>query len=230
MTRRRAIQGDNMFKQFNQSVFLLLGLAVSLPSAAAQVTINHTVDLSGVVVENTGSGDYVSKIYVFPPSVQIGSGDAVDMTINFASGQTMQMSDLGLNGSLMTAWMAQDSTDPTNSSVFSIAKAYLDWLDADGNVIRTVVVGEDSSHATHIGVETSNFLNNGESLLFSGYHAYFEVVSLQNDPSHYSGPWLYMRADQLHITAVPEASTYAMMLAGLSLVGAMARGRKQAEV
>ena len=220
-----------MFKPFNKSVFLLLGLAVSLPSAAAQVTVNHTVDLSGAVVENIGFGDYVSKIYDFPPSVEIGSGDAVDMTINFASGQTVQMSDLGLNGSLMTAWMAQDSIDPPNSSVFSIANAYLDWLDAGGNVIRTIVVGSDSSHATHIGVETSNFLNAGESLLFSGYHAYFEVVSLQNDPSHYSGPWLYMRADDLQITAVPEASTYAMMLAGLGLVGgAMVRRRKQVEV
>jgi hypothetical protein len=220
-----------MGKQFNQSVLLLLGFAVSLPSAAAQVTISHTVDLSGVVIENTGFGDYVSKIYDFPPSVQIGSGDAVDMTINFASGQTMQMSDLGLNGSLMTAWLSQDNTiDPPNSSIFTIANAYVDWLDAGGNVIRHVHVGSDSTHAAHIGVEASNFLNNGESLLFSGYHAYFEVVSLQNDPSHYSGPWLYMRADQLQITAVPEASTYAMMLAGLGLVGAMTRRRKQAEV
>ncbi len=220
-----------MFKQFNKSVFLLLGLAVSLPAAAAPVTINHIVDLSGVAVQNSGFGDYVSKIYDFPPSVQIGSGDAVDMTINFASGQTVQMSDLGLNGSLMTAWLSQDNTiDPANTSNFTIANAYVDWLDAGGNVIRHVHVGSDSTHAAHIGVEASNFLNAGESLLFSGYHAYFEVVSLQNDPSHYSGPWLYMRADQLHITAVPEASTYAMMLAGLGLVGAMTWRRKQAEV
>lgn len=219
-----------MFKQLNKSVFLLLGLAASLPAAAAQVTINHVVDLSGAVVQNDGFGDYVSKIYDFPPSVQIGSGDAVDMTINFASGQTVQMSDLGLKGSLMTAWLSQDnSIDPANSSYFSIKNAYVDWLDANGNVIRHVYVGEDSSHATHIGVETSNFLKAGESLLFSGYHAYFEVVSLQNNPSHYSGPWLYMRADQLQISAVPEASTYAMMLAGLGLVGAMTRRRKQAE-
>lgn len=220
-----------MFKQINKSVFLLLGLATSLPAAAAQVTINHVVDLSGAVVQNDGFGDYVSKIYDFPPSVQIGSGDAVDMTINFASGQTVQMSDLGLKGSLMTAWLSQDnSIDPANSSYFSIKNAYVDWLDANGNVIRHVYVVEDSSHATHIGVETSNFLKAGESLLFSGYHAYFEVVSLQNNPSHYSGPWLYMRADQLQISAVPEASTYAMMLAGLGLVGAMTRRRKQAEV
>ena len=220
-----------MFKQFNQSAFLLLGLAVSLPSAAAQVTINHIVDLYGVAVQNSGSGDFVSKIYDFPPSVQIGSGDVVDMTINFASGQTMQMSDLGQgNGSLMTAWLSQDSfIDPVNTSIFSIANASVDWLDAGGNVIRTVYVGSDSTGESHIGVEAPNFLNAGESLLFSGYRAHFEVVSLQNDPSHYSGPWLYLRADRLQITAVPEASTYAMMLAGLGLVGAMTRRRKQAE-
>lgn len=219
-----------MFKQFNKSVFLLLGVAVSLPSAAAPVIINHIVDLSGVAVQNSGSGDFVSKIYDFPPSVQIGSGDAVDMTINFASGQTVQMSDLGQgNGNLMTAWLSQDSTvDPVNTSNFSIANAYVDWLDAGGNVIRSVYVGSDSTGESHIGVEAPNFLNSGESLLFSGYHAYFEVVSLQNDPSHYSGPWLYMRADQLQITAVPEASTYAMMLAGLGLVGTVARRRKHA--
>ncbi len=219
-----------MFKQFNKSVFLLLGVAVSLPSAAAPVIINHIVDLSGVAVQNSGSGDFVSKIYDFPPSVLIGSGDAVDMTINFASGQTVQMSDLGQgNGNLMTAWLSQDSTvDPVNTSNFSITNAYVDWLDAGGNVIRSVYVGSDSTGESHIGVEAPNFLNSGESLLFSGYHAYFEVVSLQNDPSHYSGPWLYMRADQLQITAVPEASTYAMMLAGLGLVGTVARRRKHA--
>jgi len=154
----------------------------------------------------------------------------VDMTINFASGQTMQMSDLGQgNGSLMTAWLSQDNIDPVNTSKFSIYNAYLDWLDASGNVSRQVHVGSDSTHAAHIGVEASNFLNAGESLLFSGYHAYFEVVSRQNDPSQYSGPWLYTRADQLQITAVPEASTYAMMLAGLGLVGAITGRRKQAE-
>lgn len=221
-----------MFRQFNKSTLLLLGLSISLPSAAAQVTINHIVDLTGAVVQNSGSGDYVSKIYDFPPSVQIGSGDAVDMTVNFASGQTVQMSDLGQgNGSLMTAWLSQDSSiDPVNTSNFSIANAYVDWLDAGGNVIRSVYVGSDSTGESHIGVEAPNFLNAGESLLFSGYHAYFEVTYLQNDPSHYSGPWLYLRADQLQITAVPEASTYAMMLAGLGLVGTVTRRRKQAKV
>lgn len=220
-----------MFRQFNKSVFLLLGLAVSLPSAAAQVTINHVVDLSGAVVQNLGFGDYVSKIYDFPPSVQIGSGDAVDMTINFASGQTVQMSDLGEgHGSWLNAWMAQDTNiDPPNSSNFTIANAYVDLLDAGGNVIRSVYVGSDSTHAAHIGVEASSFLDAGESLLFSGYHAYFEVTFLENDPSHYSGPWLYMGADRLEVTAVPETSTYAMMLAGLGLVGAMARRRRQIE-
>ena len=219
-----------MFKQFNTSLILLLGLAVSLPAAAAQVTISHVVDLGGVTIQNSGSADFVSNIYDFPPSVQIGSGDAVDMTINFVSGQTMQMSDLGQgSGSLMTAWLSQDSTiDPVNTSNFSIQNAYLDWLDAGGNVIRHVYLGSDTTGESHIGVEAPNFLNAGESILFSGYHAYFEVVSLQNDPSHYSGPWLYMRADHLQITAVPEASTYAMMLAGLGLVGAMARRRNHA--
>jgi hypothetical protein len=219
-----------MFKPFSKSVLLLVGLAVALPAAAAQVTINHVVDLGGVAVQNAGFGDYISKIYDIPPSVTIASGDAVDMTIRFASGQTVQMSDLGAgHGSWLNAWMAQDNTiDPPNSSIFTIANAYVDWLDAGGNIIRHVHVGSDSTHAAHIGVEASNFLNTGESLLFSGYHAYFEVTSLTNNPSHYSGPWLYMGADQVQITAVPEASTYAMMLAGLGLVGAMTRRRIQA--
>jgi hypothetical protein len=219
-----------MFRQFSRSLLLLAGLAGSLPAAAAQVTINHVVDLGGVAVQNAGFGDYVSKIYDFPPSVQIASGDAVDMTISFASGQTVQMSDLGAgHGSWLNAWMAQDaSIDPANSSNFTIANAYVDLLDAGGNVIRSVYVGSDSTHAAHIGAEATNFLNTGESLLFSGYHAYFEVTYLQNNPSHYSGPWLYMGADHLQITAVPEASTYAMMLAGLALLGAARRRRNHA--
>lgn len=219
-----------MFKRLSTSAALLLGCAAALPATAAQVTVHYTVDLSSAVVKNAGFGDYVSEIYEFPPSVEIASGDAVDMTVSFASGQSVQLSDLGEgNGSWLNAWLAQDTRlDPPNSSNFSITNAYVDLLDAGGQVIRTVNVGSDSTHAAHIGVEATNFLNTGESVLFSGYHAYFEVTSLLNDPSHYSGPWVYMGGDRLQITAVPEASTYAMMLAGLGLVGAMARRRNRA--
>jgi hypothetical protein len=223
-----------MFKQFNKSVLLLLGLAVSLPSAAAQVTINHIVDLSGVVVQNSGFGDNVSvsDIYNFPASVQISSGDTVDMLISFASGQAVQMSDLGQgNSSSIYGWMTQDTNiDPPNTSNFTIANAYVDLMDAGGNVIRSVYVGTETGGAAHIGPGASGFLNVGESLLFYSYHTYFEVVSLENDPSHYSGPWLSIEADRLQITAVPEASTYALMLAGLGLVGGVTRRRKQIEV
>jgi hypothetical protein len=202
-----------MFASF--AGLLVVGLGDVPQSATAQITINHVIDLSGAVVENIGFGDYINKIYDFPASVQIGSGDSVDMTIMFASGQTVLMTDLGMgNESWVSGWLKQDINDPPNTSIFTIDNASVDLLDAGGNVIRSVFVGMDSSGETHIGPDALGVLNAGESLLVSGYHTYFDVVSLQNDPSHYSGPWLYMGADRLQIT-VPEPSTNVIMLAAL---------------
>ena len=164
---------------------------------------------------------------ISPRPVQIGSGDSVDLTINFASGQTVLMTDLGQgNGSWVSGWLKQDSNDPPNTSIFTIDNAYVDLLDAGGNVIRSVYVGTDSSGETHIGPDVFGVLNAGESLLVSGYHAYFDVVSLQNDPSHYSGPWVYMGADRLQIT-VPEPSLIAMTLASIGLWGIVAQCKNQ---
>jgi hypothetical protein len=201
---------------------LLVGLGASLQPTSAQVTISHVIDLNGAMVENIGFGDYINKVYDLPAPVQIGSGDGVDMTIHFATGQSVLMTDLGQgNDSWVSGWLKQDSNDPPNTSIFTIDNAYVDLLDAGGNVIRHVYVGLDSSGETHIGPDAFGVLNSGESLLVSGYHAYFDVVSLQNDPSHYSGPWLFMGADRLQIT-VPEPSASAMVLVCLGLLATTA--------
>ncbi len=216
-----------MAERARRAVLGLLGLAVAAPAAAMQVTVDYVVDLRAAAVQNTGFGDYISKIYEIPPSVRIGSGDAVDLKITFARGQWLRMTDLGQgNGSLMTAWLEQDvSIDPANTSIFGVVNASIDFLGAGGSVIRSVQVGSLASGEAHLGPEARDVLGPGESLQFSGYRAYFDVVSLQNDPSHDGGPWLYVNADRLQIGAVPEVSAAAMMLAGMGLVGIATRRR-----
>jgi hypothetical protein len=214
---------------------LLLGLLGSFSSHAAQATVTDVIDLSGTTIRNDGWGDYINRAYDFSfynssGPLEVASGDSVEMTIRFAKGQTVTMMDLGQgHGSWNHGWLFQDSSiDPVNTSIFSIANARVDLLDTGGNIIRTVKIESDSSGVSHLGPDAYGFLNPNESLVVGGYHTKFDVVSLEQNPSHYSGPWLYMGADKLQVSLVPEVPTYAMMLAGLGLMGTILRARRVA--
>lgn len=194
------------------------------------VTIDQVVDLGGAL-RDYALGDYLLKEYSFAEPMLVQAGDSVDLTVRFSGTQALQMSDLGLgSGSSLYAWMAQDSLfDAPNSSNFTIANAYVDLLGTDGSVIRTIYVGTQSNGASHLGPDVNGLLYAGETLTITGYHAYFEVVALENGVGHYRGPWVYVQADQLQIVPVPEASTYAMMLAGLGLVAGASLRRRRAK-
>lgn len=197
-------------------------------SGTADVTITQVVDLDGAL-RDYALGDYVLKEYSFAEPMRVETGDSVDLTVRFSGVQALQMSDLGNgSGSSLYAWMAQDSLlDTPNSSNFTIANAYVDLFGTDGSVIRTIQVGTQSNGSSHLGPDVNGLLHAGETLTITGYHAYFEVVSLENGVGYYRGPWVYVQADQLQIVPVPEASTYAMMLAGLGLVAGFSRLRRR---
>lgn len=191
----------------------------------SDVVISEVIDLNGAL-HDYPIGDYALKEYSFAQPVQIRTGDTVDLTVTFGA-DALQLSDMGSGrGSALYAWLAHDSfLDPANSSTFTIANAYVDLLGTDGSVLRTIYAGTQSNGSTHIGPDVTGLLGAGETLTISGYHAYFEVVSLENGVAHYLGPWVYVQADSLNIVPIPEASTYAMMLVGLALVAGAARRR-----
>lgn len=192
---------------------------------SSDVVISQVIDLDGAL-HDYPIGDYALKEYAFDQSVQIRTGDTVDLTVTFGA-DALQLSDMGSGrGSALYGWLAHDSfLDPANSSAFTISNAYVDLLGSDGSVLRTIYAGTQSNGSTHIGPDVTGLLNAGETLTIYGYHAYFEVVSLENGAAYYRGPWVYVQADSLNLVPIPEASTYAMMLVGLALVAGAARRR-----
>lgn len=107
-------------------------------------------------------------------------------------------------GTTRTLWIGLKRTAP-NAPTFAWsngdAVAYTNWSGGEPNNYWNGLVGEDYTH-TYTNGTWNDLANN------SGY--------------------AYPQYGVMEVSAVPESETLAMLLAGLGLVGAVARRRKQA--
>lgn len=192
---------------------------------ADTVTITRSLDLSSGAWSNTGNSVLVGAY--FNPSSLIKVGDVVDLTFNFLAGQSLMVSSTG-GSQRISPMLFQDSIlSQPNTSNFSLTNASMELIGLSGSFPVSVDIPSQSSGSMQIGATFSGaFVGAGQSITFTGIHSRFDVAALQNNQSFYSRAVLNVSADGVAIAPVPEPETYAMVLAGLGLIGAIARRRK----
>ena len=206
-----------MFKVLASTLTLSALLAV--PTASHAVIFTFNASLSGAnevlpVVGGPGSGTAVLNYD------DKGTSVLTDDTYNFS------MSVFGLTGGTATG---------TAASVFHIHGA--------ANTVQNgpVVIGLDNA-------SLFSFFNSGSTLLVGGSNVVAPTTLFSNGPYSnlsflsmlrsslayvnihtFLNPQGAVRGQLIEVTAVPEPSTYAMLLAGLGVVGLVARRRRASQ-
>lgn len=203
------------------ALIVLTSAGLTAPATAATVSVNQTLDLALTAFAPTGwSGVVGAPAFSAPFLVPIAVGDTFDFTIDFASTQTLTLT----NTSLLWAFAYADtpSSNVTGTGTLSL-------LDASGNALLSSNVLTTTEGSIHFGQQFGNSDFGGAlsgSVSFYGLR-YTATLDSYDEPGltvrNYSVPAFYFVADSNSVALVPEPETYALMLAGLGLVGFVAR-------
>jgi hypothetical protein len=212
----------SQFKAALITACLCGGLAV--PAFAANTAVVEvTLDTSFIEPGNL-PGDFTgSATGGFGPafSVDLAVGDTLDITIDFAGDQTLTIEGLDL---IWAFSFANLETDVEGTGMFQ-------FLKADGRVLLESLEKTSVEGSVHFGqiFYAEDFPGLPDSITFSGVRYIGTVVS-------YIDPGIGSRAydaaglsfDSAGFTAaVPEPGTWALMLAGVGLIGAAAARRRR---
>ncbi|HEX2816407.1 MAG TPA: PEPxxWA-CTERM sorting domain-containing protein [Phenylobacterium sp.] len=206
--------------------------ALLLASGAARantITLNETVDLTAPQ-SPTGSffgwRDFTDTGGAFSPdfSFDLSAGDTLDYTADFLGNQTVTL----VNPSLI--WLLSSATDGGATGVNGTGS--LDLLDAVGNVLYSSTVKTDDEGSVHFGqfFDPSDFSALPTTITIGGLH-YVGTLNSYDDPSitvrTYADPQVLFSVDSATVsTGVPEPLTWALMVAGFGLAGAVLRRRR----
>ncbi len=116
----------------------------------------------------------------------------------------------------------------SSSTAFTLNDAYFTAAWRDGMNIHAVASGAGGSYTMDFLVNTSA----PNRIVFNWSNINSVTFSASGGIQHggYSGAGTHFAVDNITINAVPEPETYAMMLAGLAGLAAVARRRKTAAV
>lgn len=202
-------------------------VALSLMGSAAMATtatVSTTLDVSNIVPGLFGFTGGVQGNANFPPgmNVVLAEGDTLDFTVDFAGSQTLTLNNLG---SLWLLSFADKVSDVAGTGTLTL-------LDSAGSALYTSNVKTNIEGEVHFGqfFFSGDFVGLPVSVTFGGLR-YVGTVDDYVEPGvterTYASPVFLFNANSF-TTNVPEPSTWALMLAGMGVCGAMARRRKPA--
>jgi hypothetical protein len=213
-----------MKKQIIAALLTAATIFASNLASAGTVVINQTFDLANP--DQISSKQLIASSDLFDPSTLIHVGDTVDLTYNFLPGQALRLASTGGTQSFFASLWQDGDLSTQNTSVFTIGNTSFNLIGASSSFSSVINGADQSAGRDNLGaIFTGTFLANGDSVSFTGIHASFNVTALQGGQSYYNQSYLSVKGDNLAVTAVPEPETYAMMVAGLSLLAFMQRRR-----
>lgn len=200
--------------------------ALAFLSAAGSAYAGLTPDSYNMLNGNTGSYNYWDEIYSGAGCVTCDNaaltGGRGDLTDGIIATDNWNITEAPSGNGPYVGW----TLDPTitfhwNSPVnISSATFYFDDADGYGGVSAPASVTVDGINfpiADPSGPSPFSFVANG--LSFTGNDL---VVTIQRNNA-----WVFLSEVEFNAAPIPEPETYAMLLAGLGLLGFVARRRQQ---
>lgn len=200
---------------------VIAATALSAPAYATNIVVNQTLDVTQPMSGTFPAfyGWQGTPAFDGGFNVAIAEGDTFDFTIDFLGSQTLTVN----NPTMVWAFsFADQGSEVTGTGTFS-------FLDAAGLPFLTSSTKTDTEASVHFGqfFHESDFAGGfPSSITFSG-------VRYSGTLNDYIQPGVITRnydSPAFYISAVPEPETYVMLLAGLGLLGFMARRRKETAV
>lgn len=209
----------NSQKLFSAVLFSFLASSAS----AAVVNLNATADLSLASVSATEvqAGEYFGFGSALPLShpFSVATGDTFIYNLDFFGNQQLTVENLSL------AWPLVITANYTQDTFIDMTGT-LDLLGADNSVVATASKSNVDGMIHIAQVFYGSDFGNPASVTFSGFRYTGVVTSQDISPRTYDSPSLWFQGTSVSVTAVPEPESYAMLLAGLGLVGAVCKRRK----
>ena len=195
-------------------------------SGSALFNISDTCALTaGSLLTSANCGDmFVSNATVL---LTLGDGGSTLSTLNFSG--TTALTSVQLDSEGNVAWVEANWWNPLVSgtgSTFNLGNYYfsLGFSSLGANLFHTEKTAFLDSHGSH-GPDERTFFWNGEGNGHLGDLCGPTTAPFDGDRCGFSDVYGAMTFSP--IAAIPEPSTYALMIAGLGAVGFMSRRRRQ---
>lgn len=211
------------------TIFAALGLAVS--PAQASVTSGVAISsFAGATVEkfNNGPTQYVSS-YDFGNGLSYQNNSTQTDIVNYNGGYGMGNATSISTGKDGDGYFGTYDTPSTFRFYFSGGATSFGFFGAESDVNE--IGGRDALLTLNFYGNSNNLLGTIDESTPTSVFAWDQFHGFSSTSTIYSVEFVgagHMVIDNLHFVAsVPEPETYAMLLAGLGLMGGIARRRKQ---